>query len=562
MKRLSPTRSGLCLAATLVAAASAGELADFQEKLARVLERASPAVVKVKSANTYGSGVIVSPDGLVLTNRRVVTQDVGSSPTVILPDGSSAPARIVKIDVVHDLALLKVERTDLPSLPVASEDPAPGTWVAVIGKAFFKDSDDLAQTVKLAIADSNTVTMGTVNGRDRLDDPDGRHVYKGEALLIDALVNPGCEGGAVIDTAGRLVGIVAQLQTDGRTWDEVDFAVPASALTRLLEGVPAAAPSPSGEDPGWPDLAAEFRGAAAGVLPSLVRVRTEWTRSTIIKMPDESGPGPFTGVILDAEGRIVASGAHFPESRTLSKLTVEYADGARVPARLVGRDRRTDLVLLAAEAPGGTPASFAPETETHVGQLAVSVSASFEPAGTPALHAGIVSALDRQQGALQTDASLLLANRGGPLVDRQGRILGIMTQLQRQQELEMEQKNGVAFAIPYSRLAASIDRMKKGETLSFPFVGVGFPPPPGQNEAGCLVTTVEPGSPAAKAGLREADVILAFDGHRILNAEQFRKRLFVHAPGEKVTLKVERIEKRKSVTVDLPVTLVAIPDKR
>ncbi len=554
--------TALCLAAGLAAPARSGELAAFQERLAGVLDRAAPAVVKVKSANTYGSGVIVSPEGHVLTNRRVVTQDVGGSPSVILPDGTSAPARILKVDVEHDLALLKVERTGLPSVPLAPEDPLPGTWVAVIGKAFFKDSDDLTRTVKIPLADSNTVTLGTVNGRDRLDDPNGRHAYKGEALLIDALVNPGCEGGAVIDTAGRLVGIVAQLQTDGRTWDEVDFAAPASALARLMAEAAGERPSCAGDAPCWPDLSAEFRDAATRVLPGLARVRAEWTRSTVINIPDESGPGPFTGVILDAQGHIVTSGAHFPESRTLARLTVEYADGTKSPARIMGRDRRMDLVLLAAESAGGTPAPFVPEEEIRVGQLAAGVSVSFEPAGSPVLHAGIISATDRQQGSLQTDASLLLANRGGPLVDRQGRILGILTQLQRQEDLEMEQKNGVAFAITRARLAASLDRMKKGETIPFPYVGVGFPPPPGQNEAGCLVVTVEPGSPAAKAGLREADVILSFDGHRILNAEQFRKRLFVRAPGETATLKVERIEKRKSVTLDLPVTLTAIPDKR
>lgn len=538
--------------------ASAGELADFQERLSRVLEKAAPAVVKVKSANTYGSGVVVSPDGLVLTNRRVATQDVGGSPSVILADGSSVPARILKASVEHDVALLKIDRTDLPWIPMAPEDPPAGTWVAVIGKAFFKDSDDLVKTVKISLPDSNTVTLGTVNARDRLDDPDGRHAYKGEALFIDALVNPGCEGGAVIDTAGRLVGIVAQLQTDGRTWDEIDFAAPASALTRLLSGADGGRPAdPAPTVPAWQDFSTELRDAATRILPSLARIRTEWVRSTVINIPDEAGPGPFTGLILDGEGHIVTSAAHFPEARTLSKLTVEYLDGTRSPARLLGRDRRLDLLLLKAEVPGGTPAPFASEGEVQPGQCAVAVSASFE--GGPALHAGVISAVDRHQEAFQTDASLLLANRGGPLVDREGRVMGVLTQLQRQQEREMEQKNGVAFAIPRGRLEASLERMKKGETLQVPYVGVGFLPPPGQNEAGCLVVQVVPDGPAAKAGLREADVILEIDGHRVLNGEQFRKHLMVRSPGETAKLKVERIQKKRSVTVELPVVLGTVP---
>lgn len=548
---------GALLLASLPCAA--GELADFQERLTRVLEKATPAVVKVKSANTYGSGVIVSPDGHVLTNRRVATQDVGGTPSVILEDGSSVPARIVKASVEHDVALLKVEQENLPWIPMAPEDPPAGTWVAVIGKAFFKDSDDLTRTVKLSLPDSNTVTLGTVNARDRLDDPNGRHAYKGEALFIDALVNPGCEGGAVIDTAGRLVGIVAQLQTDGRTWDEIDFAAPVSALTRLLAEVRGTAPAgPAPAEPAWRDFSAELRDAATRILPSLARIRTEWTRSTVINIPDEAGPGPFTGLILDGEGHIVTSGAHFPESRNLSKLTVEYLDGTRSPAKLLGRDNRLDLLLLKAETPGGTPAPFVSQGEVQPGQCAVAVSASFE--GGAALHAGIISAVDRHQEAFQTDASLLLANRGGPLVDRQGRVLGILTQLQRQAEREMEQKNGVAFAIPEERLTASLERMKKGETLRVPYVGVGFPPPPGQNETGCLVVQVVPDGPAAKAGLREADVILEIDGHRVLNGEQFRKRLMVRSPGERALLKIERIQKRKSVTVDLPVVLGTLPE--
>lgn len=537
-------------------------LAAFQEAFTAVVREASAAVVKVRSENNYASGVLVSPDGLVFTNRRVATQAVGAAPEVILSDGTVARAQLLATDAVHDAALLKIEGSDLPHVPLAPEDPDRGAWVAVIGKAFFREKADLTASVKMALADSNSVTLGTVNARDALSDPERRRAYKGTALFIDALINPGCEGGAVVDTAGRLVGIVAQLQDDARTWDELDFAAPASVLRALAQEARAPIPAPSASSfPFWSDLSEAFARAVDRAAPGVVQVLVEHPPPGIVAIPAKGGPGPFTGVVIDTTGHILTSAAHFPEDRPPQAVAVVDAAGARHPARLLGRDHRTDLVLLKTESDGPfTPPVFAGPDDARPGQFAIAASASFGPPAARALHVGIVSAVDRDHGAVQTDATLLLANRGGPLLDLDGRVLGLFTQLQRQPERDMEQKNGVAFAIPLARIEPVLDRLKRGETLKIPYVGVGFPPPPGQNEQGCLVVQVVPGGPAARAGLKEADLVVALDGHRILNAVQFRKRLQAHLPGERVILRVERIQDGEPVRLDLPVTLEAAPE--
>lgn len=433
-------------------------LREFQDAFAGVIERVKPSVVKVRGAGVYSSGVIVSPEGLVITNRRVGAPSSGKS-TVILNDGSELEASVLAVDVPHDIALLAVSRRELSALPLARREAVRGEWAAVVGKAFYRSGGDIkkeaARRVQLPLAHSDTVTLGIVNVRDRLHDPQSRRDFKGTAVFIDALINPGCEGGAVVNAAGELLGVVGQLQDDGRTWDEIDFAADASAILALAER--AGKPLPPSLGAGnfvWPELGATFRAAADRVLPSLARIQIQWPPKGILEIPDKGGAGPFTGLVVAPDGLVVTAASHFPPGWTPAAITVSFSDGRSFSAEILARDHRSDLVLLrlsrlTEQGPFPPAPEFADPAGVKPGALCVAVSASFGFPEACAIHAGIISAVDRDQNALQTDVTLLLANRGGPLVDRQGRVLGILTQLIRQPKRESEQKNGVAFAIPY-----------------------------------------------------------------------------------------------------------------
>ncbi|MBI4231510.1 MAG: trypsin-like peptidase domain-containing protein [Planctomycetes bacterium] len=519
-------------------------LAEFQSNLRASVSRLLPALVKIRAVagtnQTRGTAFFVRADGLLLANYRVA--NAGSDIEVFLADGRRMKAEYVIGDPEHDLAVLKVPGEGYPCVTIdRAADTRPGDWVAVVGNPFDH---------------WGSVTLGIVNAVDRLQ---GSGVYRDVALVMDASINPGVEGGVVVDPRGNVVGIAGQLQFDDRTRDEIHFAIPTrvwhARIWERIEGGPRA----EGRTPLPEGLPAQVRAASARVAPLLVRIHPKWKEARWGLV--DPIPGPYTGTIV-GPGEILGWS---PTIRAdgIEGYEVEFSDGTRLSAQRKGTDERRDLTLLVCEAAGRDwpRAEILDAQMLRPGQAVLSWSTTFEPlgggppGGEPRVVAspffGIVSGLRRQQNAVQTDAPFLFCTAGGPLTDLDGRVIGVFTQLFGQMT-----QAGVAFTIPWADLLPTLPLLREGRDLGVPYLGAAFAPS-GLSQGGVLLTKVMPDSPAAEAALEPADLILSCDGHPIRNATQLAKLIQEHLPDDRVTLTIEK--GRTGERIDVPVTLRARP---
>jgi len=181
-----------------------------------------------------GSGVIFRADGYIVTNNHVV--DGADALTVVLPSGEELPAKLVGADAQTDLAVLKIDKTGLPTIPFGNSDQVQvGETVIAIGNPGTADGTEL----------SGTVTAGIISAKNRQIENDG---YTFDLLQTDAAINPGNSGGALVNSAGQLIGINNMKITTSET-DEygnpvsaegLGFAIPVNdaqpIITQLMNG--------------------------------------------------------------------------------------------------------------------------------------------------------------------------------------------------------------------------------------------------------------------------------------------------------------------------------------
>jgi S1-C subfamily serine protease len=281
----------------------------------------------------------------------------------------------------------------------------------------------------------------------------------------------------------------------------------------------AASPSPSSAAPAEP-----VADVAAAVLPSVVHLETR--------------RGVGSGVVYNRNGGILTA-AHVVDDT--SHVTVRLRNGTRVRGRVVGADDATDVAVVDVKRKL-RPAPLGVNAPLRVGQLAVAIGSPFGLEQT--VTAGIVSAVNRsivtgtRRGAttmIQTDAPINPGNSGGALVDRGGRVIGINDAIRSRSGVNA----GVGFAIPIDTAVHVARALMQGRTPRIGFIGIsGTDPTAGA--AGALVTGVQRGGPAARAGIRRGDLITGFNGQAIAGMVELSARVRMTSPGTTVTLEVER----------------------
>jgi len=290
-------------------------------------------------------------------------------------------------------------------------------------------------------------------------------------------------------------------------------------------------PPPHGHDDDLLDAySAAVTSAAARITPSVVNVE-------VSVQGKRRGGG--SGFLFTPDGFILTN-SHVVTGAT--SIDVTLADGTRCAASVVGNDPHTDLAVVRISAPTQTPARVGDSDSIRPGQLVVAVG---NPLGFQAtVTAGVVSALGRtmraQSGRLidsviQTDAALNPGNSGGPLVNSRGEVIGVNTAV-------IVGAQGICFAIAINTAKFVAMRLMRDGRIARSYIGVAGQSAPLHRrivrffdlpvENGVLVLSVEKDSPAAKAGLQEADVIVAFgeravasvdDLHRLLTEEEIGK---------------------------------------
>ncbi len=285
-----------------------------------------------------------------------------------------------------------------------------------------------------------------------------------------------------------------------------------------------------------------FKEASAVVAPAVVRIQTVGGLDRVGRVL--TGTAATTGVVVSPDGYVISSAFNFV-SRPASVL-VTLSDGRRFPAKIVANDRAKMVTLLKIEAAGLAVPKMAPRDGFRVGQWAIAMGRTYE-SPLPNLSVGIISALNRIWGrAVQTDAKISPANYGGPLVDIQGRVIGVLVPLSQRQAGRTAgvewYDSGIGFAIPMADILATLPRLKGGEDLLPGLMGITLKAGDVYASA-AVIDRVRFNSPAEKAGLQPGDVIASVDGQAIKRLVQVRHALGNKYAGETITVLVKRGEK-------------------
>ena len=300
--------------------------------------------------------------------------------------------------------------------------------------------------------------------------------------------------------------------------------------------------------------AGSVAAAAATALPSTVD----------IQVPMAGGSAEGSGVVLTADGSVLTNN-HVVAGAT-GPITVTLADGSEHQATVVGTAPSYDLAVIKLQGVSGlTPATLGSSASLQVGQEVVAIGSPQGLSGT--VTSGIVSALDRTvavQGedgstvvynGLQTDAPINPGNSGGPLVDLQGRVIGIDSAIATANG--QGGSVGLGFAIPVDQASRVAQELMNGGTATKPVLGVeGSTGGTGQSAAGATIAAVTPDSPAAQAGLVAGDVVTAVNGTKVDDFADLIARIGAQTPGSQITLTVGQGSAAHPVTV----TLGSTPD--
>ena len=252
-----------------------------------------------------------------------------------------------------------------------------------------------------------------------------------------------------------------------------------------------------------------FEDAKTFVQDSVVQIET-FGGAQIVNRQFTSN-APSTGTVLSADGWIITS--LFPLRNQPASITVVLANKERKPAKLIARDSSRELALLKIEVDTPlTPVLPSDRTQWQIGQWTLAIGKTFDPS-IGSCSAGILSAQGRiWNKAIQTDTKISPQNYGGPLIDLQGRVMGILTPINpgivTEGEVEQWYDSGIGFAIPLEDILERLPRMQKGEDLYPGKVGIRWR---GGDEYNMpvLIDGVTPGSPASQAGLEVGDRILS-----------------------------------------------------
>jgi S1-C subfamily serine protease len=249
-----------------------------------------------------------------------------------------------------------------------------------------------------------------------------------------------------------------------------------------------------------------------------------------------------SGVVVEPDGLILTT--HFNVSGRVRSIRVLLADGRELDGRLLGYNGTVDLAAVKVDAENLPVLAKAPVERLKAGSPLIALGRAPDGKGLT-VNPGIVSAASRLGGkGIQTDAKLNFGNVGGPVVDLDGRLVGISCKVDVKYASSRGQNSGVGFAITHDRLGGILAELKAGRNEAEsrrPFLGIEFNAE-SKVEEGVELRAVTAGGAAERAGLRAGDVITAFDGVKVAHFDDLRGAILRKAPGDKVKVRFIRGE--------------------
>jgi S1-C subfamily serine protease len=304
----------------------------------------------------------------------------------------------------------------------------------------------------------------------------------------------------------------------------------------------------------------------AKVRPSVVRIDVTINSSNDTSNPFGSGgsgqeQGVGTGFIISSDGYI-ATNAHVVANAT--SVQVKLDGGQEVAGHVVGASTQSDLAVVKINGKNLPVAELGDSDALEVGDQVVAIGNALGLEGEPTVTSGIVSGVDRVlqepngtniPNCLQTDASINPGNSGGPLVNGSGQVIGINTAI-----ADPSQSNNIGFAISINQAKTVITALQAGKQPQLAFLGISTETVgPGSQDVpsnlsvtqGAYVTSVASGSAAGKAGIRQGDVVVRIDNQAVTTSDDVINLVRRHAPGDKMTVVVNRNGTEKTFTVTL-----------
>ncbi|MBA8826825.1 putative serine protease PepD [Saccharopolyspora lacisalsi] len=278
------------------------------------------------------------------------------------------------------------------------------------------------------------------------------------------------------------------------------------------------------------------QSVADKVLPSVVQIQVRTAQ----------GVGSGSGIVLSEDGYILTNN-HVVENGESGQIVGRLSDGRVVPLRVVGTAPWSDVAVVKADVTGLDPAELGRSDDLDVGAPVVAIGSPFGLSGT--VTSGIISAKDRPVraggksgdqstvlNALQTDAAINPGNSGGPLVDMDGRVVGINSAIYSPSSGPQSQGGsvGLGFAIPIDNARRIAKELMADGSAAKPTLGVRITG--AQSSSGARVVNVVPGGPAQQAGVRSGEVITKVGDRPIADADELIAAVRAHKPGQQVTL--------------------------
>src|SRR3954453_6685983 len=312
--------------------------------------------------------------------------------------------------------------------------------------------------------------------------------------------------------------------------------------------------------------------------PGVAFIQAEITQRTqnLFGFPEQQkGTATGSGFVLDKRGYVATNA---PVVNGASRVQVSFGNGEPTAAKIVGKDLSTDLAVIKVD-PATVklkPLTLGDSSKVQVGDPVVAIG---NPLGyDDTVTTGIVSALQRQIEApnnfainhvIQTDAAINPGNSGGPLIDSNGEVIGVNSQIATSGG--SQGSVGIGFAIPINTAKDVLPQLERNGEIKHAYIGVTTAPVSPQiakalklrTDKGALVQDVAPGSPAAKAGLRAGrtqtpvglttggDLIVGIDGKTISSPDDIATAIAAKQPGDEITIDFYRGDSKRSVKLTL-----------